>query len=252
MIGTPRLIGALALLIACSEEPAVEEPSPVEAADAATRDLYASGAATQTASPPEVTPTAPTVAPGPPPTEAATDGDAAAAPPPDIKLSWDQISTLHRSFFSDPALKRTLALALAPHISGTPEVEVSYDPVAVRGRILLKVPPGGLKRPVTQRGDRIQLQDLHPLTEALDAYRLAMGSRYDLRLLNFRVRVELRGGGRTCVFGPAGDPPPDGEIISPCVSVGGQPECGEASLEGVRFAPPVAAAVRACLGLSAP
>ncbi len=241
---------AFVLLLSCAEEP-VPEPSPLKLADAAARDLYTStseaphdGAVTEapsTAAPSTLAPatSAPPVTPG-----------AEAAPAPDVKLSWDQISTLHRSFFSDPVLKRALATALAPSVRGVPEVEIGYDAVTVRGRIELKVPPGGLALTVGQSGDRIQLQDLRPITVALDAYRLAMGSRYDLRLLNFRVRIEVRGGGRTCGFGPAGDPPPDGTVISPCVTVGGQPECGQASREGVQFAPAVASAVRACLGLA--
>lgn len=207
------------------------------------RDLYAA--------PPADPPAAPTAADPAAPAPAATEvTPGAPAPPPEVKLRWSQISTLHRGFFSDPNLKATLARALAPHVNGTPEVEVGYDALTVRGWLMLKVPPGGLALQVKHTPDRIQLQDLRPLTVALDDYRLAMGSHYDLRLLNFRIKVEVRGGGRTCVFSPAGDPPPDGNVISPCVILGGQPECGDASRDGVRFSAATDAAVRGCLGLS--
>lgn len=238
---------ALLLLGACSEEPAPPKPpSSRDAADAAVRELYATG---QPSAPPETPSTGPSAAP--PTGDAAAPATAEGAAAPQVKLVWDRISTLHRSFFADPTLKAALARDLAPYVRGTPEVEVGYDDVEVRGWIKLKVPPDGLLLPVRHEAGRVQIQDLSPLTVALDRYRLAMGSHYDLRLLNFRVRVEVRGGGRTCLFTPAGDPPADGAILSPCATVAGEALCGQASREGVLFSAADGAVVRACLGLPA-
>lgn len=243
------------LLAACEEEPPPPIVSPREAADAQVRALYAGPDATGAtpSSPNPVDPTAATPTGTAGTSEVVSDVPPSASPPEaapvaEVKLLWDRISMLHRGFFNDPVLKAALARDLAPYVVGGPEVEIGFDDVEVRGWIKLKVPPGGLRTPVRISGDLVQVQDLSPLTAALDRYRLAMGSRYDLRLLNFRVRVEVRGGGRTCVFAPAGDPPPDGKILSPCVSVGAEALCGEPSLEGVRFSAADSAVVRACLG----
>lgn len=233
----------LLLALGCGGEPEVER-SPAQLADEAARELW------RAPSQPEATPssTGQPVAPqaAAPPQTTAAPGEA--APLPTLTLSYEGINSLYKGFFADPALQGPLAAALAPSVQGPLDLDLGYDQVAVRGHIRLRVPPGGLRVPVRVEGDRVALQDLAPITAALDAYRLGLGARYDLRLLNFRVGVELRGGGRTCFFEPAGDPPPDGSVVSPCVTVGGAKECGQPAREGVLFAPPVASALRACLG----
>ena len=103
------------------------------------------------------------------------------------------------------------------------------------------------RREVAARLLQRRLQDLAPITVALSAFRDGLGSRYDLRLLNFRVSLDLIGGGHSCKFVPAGDPPPDGGVLSPCVEVDGERVCGAASAEGVTFPWATATAIRACL-----
>lgn len=240
----PARVGLWAIpllaLLACESEP--EKPkTAAQLADDAARDLWKQ----------PVDPATPAPAAPDPQAVDPTAPEPAAPPAPalaSIPITYEGINTLYKSFFGDPALQSQLLAGLAGAVGGAPELSVRYDELAVRGHIRLKVPPGGLTLPVRADGDRVMVQDLVPIMVALDTYRVGLGARYDLRLLNFRVGIELRGGGRTCLFGPAGDPPPDGSVVSPCVDVGGQRECGAPGPNGVLFEPAVAAAIRACLG----
>lgn len=225
----------LGLLLACGSEPD-KVPTPAQRADAEARALWkaAKQPASADASPPPVAPPAPKAP--------AADGAPAAA-----KIEFQGISSLYRTFFADPALQTPLTGALAGKVAGTPSLFVSYDEVAVRGHITLRLQASDLLLPVRGDGARIVVQDLAPILVALDDYRQGLGARYDLRLLNFHIGIELHGGGRTCLFGPAGDPPPDGSVVSPCVDVGGEHACGQPSEQGVSFDPGVGAAILACL-----
>lgn len=235
----------LPLLLACAGEPA-DERTPAERADAEARELWQEQAAAEQGSVGPAEAKAPEAVPSAQ-GEPAGSAEAQDAAPPEITFTWEGINTLYKSFFGDPALEVPLARALQGAIAGPPAVAVRYDPVAVRGFILLNVAPGTLLLPVHVEGDLVRVQDLAPLTMALDEYRQGLGGRYDLRLLNFRVGVELHSGTRTCLFSPAGDPPPDGRVVSPCVTVDGQPHCGAPSKEGVRFPPELSSTLRACL-----
>ncbi len=233
------MLSLLLLLLACGSEEE-DRRTPAQRADADARALWK---ASETPAPP-----AP-VAPAQPATgDRPTTTEAGPAPAAAATFQFQGINTLYKSFFADPSLQAPLLAALAGRVEGAPAIHVRYDELAVRGHITLAVPPGGLLQPVRVEGGRVQVQDLAPLTVALDDYRLGLGARYDLRLLNFRVGVELRGGGRTCTFVAAGEPPPDGSVVSPCVEVGGERVCGEPGPQGVRFAPEVQAAILACLG----
>ena len=164
-------------------------------------------------------------------------------------LVWEGIGPLHKSFFSDAEATQALAADLGPWLRETVDVTIRYNSEDMVGDILIKLAPDQLRRPPAASGERIQLQDLAPITKALAAYRSTVAGRFDYRVESFRVRLESYRGARVCQFLLAGAPPPDGSLISPCVSVNGQKQCGEPSEAGVLFSAAVAADVRACLDL---
>jgi len=120
-------------------------------------------------------------------------------------------------------------------------VNISYDAVAVRGTIALRVKPADLTlRPMVE-GEMVDLGPLLPLTRALGAYRRAV-SRLDMRFTNFRLVVELG----ACSVQAAEVAPFDGGQLDPCVSIDGAALCGEWAGERLRVAPSAATALGAC------
>jgi len=95
----------------------------------------------------------------------------------------------------------------------------------------------------------VRLQDLAPITTALATYRSAVASRYDVRVESFHVGIESFRGAHSCIFTVTGTPPPDGRVLSPCVEIDSQQQCGEPSADGTRFSPDAAATIRTCLDL---
>ena len=162
---------------------------------------------------------------------------------------WDGISHLHQSFFADPNIVTPLSAALTGEVRGPANVYVRYDSTNFRGSVRLQLRPDTLVRKPRRTGDALLLQDLAPITVALARYRSDVASQKDLRIESFQVGIESFRGPRACVFEVAGRPPPDGRLVSPCVSLNGQERCGTPGPEGVRFTPDVAADIAACLDL---
>lgn len=171
------------------------------------------------------------------------------AAPVQVVLVWQGISNLHKGFFSDPQATSDLSVGLAGTVDAPANVYVRYDSKDFTGSVRLQLRPDTLRLPVRHQGEVVALSDLAPVTRALAAYRNDIAGRYDLRLQSFTVGIESFRGADACVFGVAGTPPPDGSVVSPCVVVAGQQQCGQPEAEGVRFTPEVARAIRGCLDL---
>ena len=171
------------------------------------------------------------------------------AEPVQVVLVWQGISTLHKGFFSDPKATTALSVGLAGTVEAPANIYVRYDSTDFTGSVRLQLRPDTLRLPVRHQGEVVALSDLAPITRALAGYRNDIAGGYDLRLQSFTVGIESFRGADACVFGVAGTPPPDGSVVSPCVVVAGQQQCGQPEADGVRFTPEVARAIRGCLDL---
>jgi hypothetical protein len=183
---------------------------------------------------------------------AAPIGVAAGAPggePVEVVLAWEGISSLYRSFFSRSEAITSLSASLGGQVTGPANVHIRYDSAAFLGQIQLQLRPGTRLVPVGHGGDRIQLQDLHSLTEPLAAYRADLSARFDVRIASFRVGIEAHRGATVCRFGIAGGPPAGGRVVSPCVEINGIEACGKATPTGILFSPKDARAIEICLDL---
>ena len=146
----------------------------------------------------------------PPPDDVPVDEPATPATPdepspePDIRgdtslvvdLQTEGLSPLYKGFFRHPPFVAQLAENLGPHVrSRSATVKVVWDEPTVTGTIQLLVPDGEEPLAVVGRGlskeDRLDTVPLQPYVTALDAYRGAVGDRYDLRVLSFGIAMEL-------------------------------------------------------------
>ena len=239
-----RTASVLLLLAACAQrEVEREEPPDAAAAEAAAEALL------------EAVP----VPPAEPPSEAKpTDGPAVGVQtsgaevqePARLELQWTGIGPLHKGFFSDRAAVTRLSAGLAGEVRSPVPIAIRYDSTTFAGQLRLVLDPGALVRTVDHSRDRVRLQDLTVITQALAQYRSEVAGRFDFRLESFEVGIEAVRAGRSCVFRLAGPPPPDGRLVSPCVEINGSLHCGTPTAEGVRFSEAAAADVAACLDLS--
>ena len=174
---------------------------------------------------------------------------AATSDPALVAITWDGIGRLHQSFFGETGAVGRLGADLSTTMKTPAKVRIAYDDTAVRGEIHAVADAGALLTPLTADGEVFGLQSLAPITMALARYRSGVAMRYDLRIHNFEVGVESTRGGLRCVISPVKTRPPDGRVISPCVSIGGVATCGELGEAGVRFSPTAASQLRVCLGI---
>jgi len=180
--------------------------------------------------------------------EAALLAGAVEAPPPappledgalvQVEVTWSGVGELYRQFFTDQEAMTALSRRLAPHVAEPAQLRIHYDSERFTGGIRMVVPPGGWVAAPTAEGGAVDLQALAPVTTALAVYRDDLASRYDLRIQSlFSIGVDLYRGPVHCAVGPAGDPPPDGRTVSPCVEVNGQEVCGMPAAGRVAFQP---------------
>ena len=167
---------------------------------------------------------------------------APSAPPPiegaalvPVEITWEGVGLLHQSYFSDREAMTGLSVALAPLLAGPVQLFIRYDNKTFQGQLRVRVPPGGFLRPPSESGRSIDLAALAPITTALASYRTSIASRFDVRVDGFAIGIELYRGPASCVVRVGGAPPPDGRVISPCVTVNGAELCGEPSASGVTF-----------------
>jgi len=214
------------VLAACSSEPEPPPPAELEAAEA---EAQAEAVAARQ---------------GP---EASAPEPVVGAEPVEIVLVWQGIGNLHRSFFSSADAVSLLSTGLAGRVEGPANVYVRHDNAEFVGSIRLQLRPDTLRIDVGSEGDAIALQDLTPLTAALASFRSHVASHFYFRVESFSVGLESFRGPHSCIFGVAGEHPPDGLLVSPCVVVDGKERCGEATSGGVRFDSDVAKTIRRCL-----
>ncbi len=176
-------------------------------------------------------------------------GPEVAGEPVQVVLVWEGIGQLHKGFFSDQEAVTELAVDLGGHLKPPADIHIRYDSQEMIGSIRLRLAPDALVHPVIAEGNRIDLQALAPITTALAGYRSGVAARFDFRVESFKVGIESYRGPRVCAFSLAGPPPPDGKLVSPCVEINGQQQCGEATPAGVTFSTEAAEHIRACLDI---
>lgn len=162
-----------------------------------------------------------------------------------IEIVWEGIGALHKSYFSEQEGVTALSVALAPYLQGTVQLKVFFDQENHLGKIRILIPPGALRS--VPQGQPADLQALAPLTVALARYRDHVGNSFDLRVLSFHIGLDFFRGPVHCGLEVAGDPPPDGRIISPCVLINGVEQCGTPGPQGTRFEGAAAEQVERCL-----
>ncbi|MCB9778315.1 MAG: hypothetical protein H6742_07110 [Alphaproteobacteria bacterium] len=160
---------------------------------------------------------------------------------------FEGVGVLHKSFFANPEVVAELSSALGGTLSGNANVYVRYDSKDFVGSIRLRLLPDSLQLPVAVQGDTVDLAALAPITRALAGMRSDVAGRFDVRLDSFSVGIESYRGSTVCVFSVAGQPPPDGSIVSPCVEINGQQVCGTPGPTGVSLPADAAQAIRSCL-----
>ena len=165
-----------------------------------------------------------------PPDEPPPTGD-----PVELEITWDGIGRLYRSFFQDREAVTELATRLGPYVKAPAQVVIRYDSENFVGDIRVRVPPGGLVAAPRETDGVVALSDLVPIMRALAVYRDTVAGRFDIRVRSFRIGIEGFRGPRHCLAVPAGQPPPDGRTVSPCVAVNGGDVCGRPEGELTRF-----------------
>lgn len=162
-----------------------------------------------------------------------------------IEIIWEGIGALHKSYFSEQEGVTALSVALAPYIQGTVQLKIFFNQEEHLGKIRIQLPPGSLINLVP--GSPAQLQQLAPITAALAVYRDHVANRFDLRVQSFHIGLDFFRGPVHCGFVAGGDPPPDGRLISPCVLVNGQEQCGLPTAAGVVFQADAGKKIERCL-----
>lgn len=223
-------------VLACSDgppetpepEPALSAAEAVAQAEAAQQEQVSASGEERSAGPAELAPV-----PG--------------ADPVEIVLVWQGIGNLHRSWFSSGAAVELLSKGFAGHVAGPANVYVRHDAQEYLGSIRLQLRPDTLRVEVPVEGEVVDLAALAPITVALARYRSHVGGNYDLRVESFHVGIESFRGPHSCIFGVAGEPPPDGSLVSPCVQLDGAEVCGTTVAGGVRFEAAAVKKIRRCL-----
>ena len=150
-----------------------------------------------------------------------------------IGIAWDGIGALHKSYFSEQEGVTALSVALAPYIQGSVQLKISFDQEERLGKIRIQLPPGSLISVVAT--SPAQLQQLAPITTALAVYRDHVANRFDLRVQGFHIGLDFFRGPVHCSIFPGGERPPDGRLVSPCVTINGEEQCGQPTPQGVVF-----------------
>ncbi|MCB9760939.1 MAG: hypothetical protein H6739_13960 [Alphaproteobacteria bacterium] len=147
-----------------------------------------------------------------------------------IEIIWDGIGPLYKNFFSNQAALTELSYGLEPHLNGPVQLKIRYDSQEFVGGIRVQVPPDGLKAPLRMDDGAVDLAALAPITTAMATYRDAIAGNYDVRVQSFHIGLDFFRGPVYCGVGIGGGHPPDGTVVSPCLSVNGNEVCG--TLEG--------------------
>ncbi len=235
-----RASAALLLaLLGCDSDPAEESPGELSAEEA-----IAKAEAVKASDPVDSEPVEKNELGRPAGPEAVGGAD-----PVEVVLVWQGIGNLHRSWFSSGKAVTILNEGFAGRVEGPANVYVRHDNVNYIGSIRLQLRPDTLKVDVPVDGDVIELSALAPITQSLAAYRSHISGNYDLRIESFSVGIESIRGAHSCIFGVAGEPPPDGSLLSPCVEVDGAEVCGDTVGNGVRFPAETVSTLKTCLDL---
>lgn len=152
-----------------------------------------------------------------------------------VEIQWDGIGKLHKGYFTDREAMTQLATDLAPWMTDTVQLHVRYDQDDHVGSIVIQVAPDQLRVPVEVLDGSVGLAVLAPLTRALATYRDDLAARFDFRIASFHIGLDFFRKSAHCRVGAAGDMPPDGKLVSPCIRINEDERCGHAEPGGARF-----------------
>ncbi|MCP4915469.1 MAG: hypothetical protein GY913_00970 [Proteobacteria bacterium] len=164
-----------------------------------------------------------------------------------VEIQWDGIGALHKGFFSDQEAMTRLAVALAPWLSETVQLQIRYNEDDHIGHLLIQVAPEQLRVPIEAVEGRIGLAVLAPLTTALAEFRDDIAGRFDFRVASFHIGLDFFRGPVHCRVTAAGDHPPDGKLVSPCVLINSDERCGTPEPGGARFDGEALSRLETCL-----
>jgi hypothetical protein len=134
--------------------------------------------------------------------------------PVTLEFTWQGMSALHKGYFADADATTVLAVELGETVGRrTLNLQVGWDSEAHQGSIRLGLV--GNELPGLFANNGVQTAALVPLTRALAGYREAVASRFDIRVLSFRIRV---GVGDRCEVQVVGIHPRDGTQLSECLA----------------------------------
>lgn len=153
-------------------------------------------------------------------TTVVTAGDAA-----DVALAFAGVSPLYQGYFSTESWVGPLAQDLGRCFDGLVEVVISYDSEDHIGRILVQADRSDFRCAPTAGAQGLAVSPLRPIGQALARYRDTIANARDLRIGSFRIGVRIVRGARQCDLYWAGQFPPDGTTMSPCVTLQGHEIC---------------------------
>ena len=168
------------------------------------------------------------------PPMAAENSDEGSAPSVKLYVEFDGIGALHKSFFLDDRVTAELQKRLRGHVDGAVGVRVAYENRTGRGSIRIQVEPHKI---VAAKGksDKWSTSALTPFTKTAAFYRDWVASHFDLRVQNFGIGLDITPARALCAVEVAGSPPPDGDLLAPCIAVDGEEICGTLSGETLSF-----------------
>jgi len=150
-----------------------------------------------------------------------------------VIVAFRGVGNLHKGYFRTPDLVSGLGEGLAGCVDDSAEVLVAWDSEKNLGTILLHTVGTQLRcRPLpTQAG--FDTRPLQRIGQTLAAYRDGVSSRFDLRIAAFRTGVRVLRGTQVCDVWFAGQFPPDGSTMSPCMHLQGHEVCTGNRHDGV-------------------
>lgn len=164
-----------------------------------------------------------------------------------VEVQWDGIGALHKGFFSDREAMTRLAEDLAPWMKDTVQLHIRYDQEEHVGSLVIQVAPDQLRVPVRVLEGFVGLAVLAPLTTALATFRDDVAGRFDFRVASFHLGLDFFRGPAHCRVTAAGEHPPDGKLVSPCVLLNNDERCGTPEPGGARFDGEALSRLETCL-----
>jgi len=143
-----------------------------------------------------------------------------------VALAFQGVGNLHKGYFRTDTLVEGLSKGLGGCVADPAEVLVQWDSEENLGTILLHTVGTQLACRPQPTADGFDATPLVPIGRTLGAYRDGVANQFDLRVASFRTGVRVLRGTQVCDVWFAGQFPPDGSTVSPCVHLQGHEVCG--------------------------